>query len=258
MKKINWRERVFAAAIHFLVTLAVAGLAALLIFRVWFPGALADLVGGKQLFFLVIGCDVTLGPLISLVIYNSTKSRWHLIADYAVIGAVQLAALAYGVFIVSGSRPAFVAFDADRLEVVTAFELDDKDLAAAVDPRFRTRPWSGPRLVYIRRPTDPKERNNLLFMEVGGMRAYLMPKYYSDYDAAKADILAKCKSLDTLLDGSGDKGAALRGAIKSTRRQDTDLCWLLVHDRFGFATALLDAHTAKPLRYVPVDPTWIK
>ena len=45
---INWRERFIAAGIHFLVTLALAGLAAALIFYVWFPGAMADMVGGTK------------------------------------------------------------------------------------------------------------------------------------------------------------------------------------------------------------------
>ena len=42
-------------------------------------------------------CDLALGPLISLVIYNSRKARRKLIIDYTIVGAVQIAALVYGV-----------------------------------------------------------------------------------------------------------------------------------------------------------------
>jgi hypothetical protein len=67
---INWHARLIAAAIHFLVTLLIASIAATLIFFVWFPGEFAKMVGGAQLFLLVVCSDLALGPLISLVIFN--------------------------------------------------------------------------------------------------------------------------------------------------------------------------------------------
>jgi len=102
---INWREKFRAFAIHFLVTAVLGACAAALIFFVWFPSPFATMVGGTELFLLVVGCDMALGPLISLVIYNSRKSRRELITDYTIIGAVQLAALIYGVY--SGSKFVF-------------------------------------------------------------------------------------------------------------------------------------------------------
>ena len=121
---IVWRERFLAFAIHFLVTLALAACAAALIFIVWFPDPFQTMVGGTELFELVVLCDLVLGPLISLVIYDSTKARWQLVMDYSIIGAIQLAAMIYGVYIVAGTRPVYVAFNQDRLEVVTARDID--------------------------------------------------------------------------------------------------------------------------------------
>ena len=92
------------------------------------------MVGGTKLFELVVLCDLVLGPLISLVIYDSTKARWKLVMDYSIIGAIQLAAMIYGVYIVAGTRPVYVAFNKDRIEVVTARDIDDQELAAARDP----------------------------------------------------------------------------------------------------------------------------
>src|SRR6478752_3738758 len=92
---IRWREKFIAFGIHFLVTLAAAACAAALIFLVWFPAPFQEMVGGTKLFFLVISCDLALGPLISLVIYNSKKSKRELIIDYSLVAAVQLAALIY-------------------------------------------------------------------------------------------------------------------------------------------------------------------
>ena len=87
-------------------------IAAALIFLVWFPAPFATMVGGTELFMLVVGCDLVLGPLLSLVIYDPRKTRLALVIDYSIVGAVQLATLIYGVYIVAGTRPVYVAFNA--------------------------------------------------------------------------------------------------------------------------------------------------
>jgi hypothetical protein len=102
---IVWREKFIATAIHFLVTLALAVCAAALIFLVWFPSPFATMIGGTELFLLVVGCDLALGPLISLINYNSRKSRPKLNFDYTVVGVVQISALVYGIIVLDGARP---------------------------------------------------------------------------------------------------------------------------------------------------------
>ncbi len=147
---INWGERFRAFVIHFLATAALGACAAALIFLVWFPRPFATMVGGTELFELVVGCDLALGPLVSLVIYNSQKTRRALLIDYGVVAVLQLTALVYGVWIVAGTRPVYVAFSQDRLEVVAARDIDPRELAAARDPKYRTLPLDGPHFVYDR------------------------------------------------------------------------------------------------------------
>jgi len=252
--RINWRERFLAATIHFLITLAVAALAAAVIFLVWFPGALAKMVGGTKLFLLIVSVDVALGPLISLVIYSSRKSRKKLVMDYSVVAVVQLAALLYGVFTIAVSRPVFIAFAADRLEVVTAIELEDADLSIGTGPAFRSRSWSGPRLVSVELPTDAKERSDLLDSALAGKDAYLMPKYYRPYDAADGQIDRRSRPLASLLEQNAAEKDRIERAVAATRVPGSELRWLLVHHRFGFAVALIDSRTRQPVKYILMDP----
>ena len=251
---INWREKLFAAAIHFLITLTVAGLAAAIVFFVWFPSGLAEMIGGRKLFFMVIGVDVSLGPLISLIIYSSKKSRRELVIDYFVVGVVQLAALLYGLFAVAVSRPVFVVFHGGRLEIVTAIELDDKDLTQGTAPEFRSLSWTGPRLVAVQMPTDPQERNNLIFSAVQGKDAQLMPRYYRAYDFARDEIKQKLKSLQTVQIEDSLQQHQFKLAIDNAGVPENDLRWLRVHHRFGFGMALIDARIEIPVRYLPIDP----
>jgi hypothetical protein len=257
---INWRERIFVAIVHFSITLIAAGLAGVLIFLIWFPNSTASVVGGVQLFLLVFICDVVLGPLMSLVVYSSKKSRRNLIIDYSVIGAVQLAALLYGVYVVSVSRPVFIAFDTNRLEMVTAAEIHDSHLAAATEEQFRSLSWTGPVLVAVARPTDANERSAIVFGVLLGKNVDVAyrPKYYREYRTARQQILTKSLPLTVLLEGSGAAKSKIDSAIASTGISIDDIRWLLVHHRFGFAVALIDAKSAQPLTYLAVDPLWVK
>jgi hypothetical protein len=250
--RINWRERFIAAGVHLLITVAVAALAAAVIFFVWFPGDFAQMSGGLKLFLIVVGVDIGLGPLISLVIYSSAKARRQLVIDYSIVGAVQLAALLYGTFTVAVSRPVFVAFAHDRFEIVSAIELDDADLAMGTAPRFRTRSWTGPRFVNVELPTDAKERNEVLAASLEGKDAHLMPRYYRSYEQAHAGIDARAQSLDTLLKNDEIDPAAAEAIIGDSGVPREELRWLLVHHRFGFSAALIDRRTRQPVAYVPM------
>lgn len=255
MKNINWRERFIAAGIHFGATLFVAALAAAVIFFVWFPGELSAMVGGDKLFLLVVACDLVLGPLMSLVIYSSAKPRRELIVDYAVIAAVQLAALLYGVNAVAQSRPVFIAFSVDRIEVVAALEFEDADLAAGSAPEFRTRSWTGPRLASIEFPKDVNERNDLVFLAVAGKDIYLMPKYYRPYDLARQQILEMSKPVEDLLVDAGTAAAQIQRAVERHGGAD-NIRWLLAKHRFGFAIAFVDVATSRPVGFLGINPEW--
>jgi hypothetical protein len=249
---ILWREKLLATAIHFLVTLALAACAAALIFLVWFPDPLQTMIGGTELFMLVVGCDLALGPLISLVIFNSRKSRRELITDYAIVGTVQIAALVYGVFILAGTRPVYVAFSADRLEVTTARDITDAELAAARDPTYSRLPLTGPRLVGVEVPAA--EHNDALFESLKGNEEHMRPRFYVPYESKLADIRARAKTIDELAKRKPASSPLLEAALRKVAIPAERIRWLPVHHRKGFWTALIDIDDGKPVAYVDFDP----
>src|SRR5688572_18867419 len=183
---IIWREKIIATGVHFAVTLLLAGIAAALIFLVWFPDPFQTMIGGTELFMLVVGCDLALGPLISLVIYNSRKSRRALVIDYSIVGVVQIAALAYGIFIVAGARPVYVAFSLDRFEIVSARDIPDTELAEARISLYRNLPWDGPRFVNV--VIRPEDHNDALDRALAGLEEHQRPKFYAPFDTALEQI----------------------------------------------------------------------
>jgi hypothetical protein len=254
MRDINWREKFSASALHFVITLMAALAVAAIIFFVWFPAPLDQMMGGQKLFLLVAGCDLTLGPLLSLVIFNSKKSRRELVLDYTLIGGVQLAALIYGVMVVAESRPAFVVFVKDRFEVVAALELDPADFKDAQEARFRSLPWRGPVLVAAEFPASPSERSEILLSALAGKDIQLMPKYYRAYESQLDAVRGRALPVADLMRRKSADEQAIKAAVADIGLPETQLRWLPVKHRFGFWVALIDGETARPLRYLPIDP----
>lgn len=245
---INWREKFKAFAIHFAATLAVALIAAALFFFVWFPAPFHEMVGGSELFMLVVGCDLALGPLVSLVIYNSRKSRRELYLDYSLVALVQVSALVYGMFVSFDARPVYVVFVKDRLEVVTAGEIADEELqAAAVPPEYRKRPLFGPKLV----STQIKAEDFLDALDHGlaGRDVSVRPKFFVPYETDLELVRAKALPLEELKRKHPEAAPLIANS-----EHDTATRWLPVKHKKGFWTALIDERSGLPVDYLPLDP----
>jgi hypothetical protein len=248
---IAWREKLWAFAIHFVVTLALAIAAGVIIFLVWYPDPFQAMLGGTKFFLLITICDLVLGPLTSLIIYNSKKTRRALVFDYTIVGIVQIAAFVYGVMTMAGARPVYVAFVKDRFEVVIAEEIADQDLANAKDP-YRTRPKFGPVLVGTQSPTDREERTALMFSAMEGKDVQNFPRYYVPYEANADVIKQRAETLDKLRKRHPEAQELIEA--EGLKVPEEQLRWLPVRSPKGFWTALLDGQSARLLAYIPLDP----
>ena len=203
-----------ASAIHLGLSALIALTVVTIMLLVWYPPPYFNAMGGQGLLKILVGVDVTLGPLLTLIIFNPKKKSLRL--DLSIIATVQLAALAYGVYIMFEARPVYTAFAMDRFDIVSANELDQVDLDAG-PPEYRELPLTGPRVVGIRYPDKEKnteEWNKLVFSGAAGKDVPQFPKYYVPYPDIAADVLKKAKPLSTLVkDKPGDEGgsAVVRG-----------------------------------------------
>ena len=249
---ILWREKLRAFGIHFSITLVVALIAAALIFLVWYPAPFARMVGGLKLFTLITGCDLALGPVISLVIYSSRKTWLALVFDYTVVGVVQLAALVYGVYSVSEARPAYVAFVKDRLEVIAAGEISEKDRLEAKESKFVSPPVRGPMLVatFVR----PEDHNDALWTALEGRDIGVRPKFYVDYESQIERVKKHLKPLSALQRRNQEFDQIIATALRELERPADDFGWLPVKHTRGIWTALVDRQTGYPVKYVPMEP----
>ena len=205
------RSALKAASIHLLSSLAVALLAAALVFGMWYPFPYRELSGGRELFLLVVAVDVACGPLLTLVVFNSAKPRAELWRDLGLIALLQLGALGYGLHTVWQARPLFLVQEIDRFKVIARPELDGAAVVAlpsALQPHW----WKGPQTVAIREPKDAAERQKVLFESVQGGRDYgERAEFYLPYEGEAAlKSLRRAKPLRMYLQKYPEQEVAAR------------------------------------------------
>ncbi|MCX7140728.1 MAG: hypothetical protein NT123_06400 [Proteobacteria bacterium] len=181
-----------AAAIHLSASAIVAAVVVWAMLRIWYPSPYFEALGGRRLIELIVGVDVVLGPLITLVVFDTRKKSLKF--DLAAVAVLQMAALAYGVHVAFQARPAYLLFVKDRFEIVTANQLEPEQLAKVKRPEFKTVPFSGPVAAAAELPTDPKELELLTMLAIStGVDVQLFPQYFVPYAEQKKLVLSMGK-----------------------------------------------------------------
>ena len=191
------KPRFRAFLIHLVGSISLGLLAVALVFLVWYPAPLHRAVGVTAIFLILMGVDVVIGPVLTLIVFNPGKKTLRF--DLTVIVILQIIAFGYGISTVAEGRPAWLVFNVDRFDLTRAYEIDDRRLNEA-QPEYRTAPWFGPRWVSARTPADAEQRNTLTFEAVfAGVDLPQRPDLYQPL-AAEADALRqKAHPLDLLL-----------------------------------------------------------
>ena len=106
------KAKLKAFGIHLSVSAIVfIGILYLIVFE-WYPGIFMVAEGGWKGLTLMAAVDLVLGPSLTLIIYNYTKSRREVIMDFSFIIFIQVAALVWGGIQVYSERPvALVMWD---------------------------------------------------------------------------------------------------------------------------------------------------
>lgn len=252
-RNFNWPFRRKASLIHLAASVALAIILAAVIFALWFPGAYRSMSGGSELFALIVSVDVAIGPLITLAIADSRKTRRHLGFDIAVVVACQLVALGYGLHTLSIARPVVLALEQDRFRVVAALDVYRPELPAAA-PEYRRLSLTGPRLLRSLVPTDPKGKSDALKIAMHGYDVGSRPALWRPWDAAaRAEALAHARPLATLMRRYLARQAEFAAPIAATGKPADDLVYLPMVTFRGDWVALLDARAGNVVGYAPFD-----
>jgi hypothetical protein len=172
--------------------------------------------------------------------------------DLAIVAALQLAALGYGLWTVMVARPVHMVFEYDRFRVVHAVDVIPELLPQA-PADVVSMPFTGPTLLSLRPFRDAKEKMNATLAALQGAELGARPDLWQTYAKGVPDILKEAKPVSVLRARFPAQGNAIDRVLAEAGRKGDDVAYLPMIGRNQFWTVFLDATTAQVVAFMPLD-----
>jgi hypothetical protein len=218
------------AGVHLCVSFLLALASSAIVFGFLYPSPYREILIVGKIYVLLLCVDVVCGPLLTLIISSPQKHKYERWLDFSLIGVMQVAALLYGMHSVWLARPAVLAFDIDRLLIVTANEVMQEALPKA-PTGLQHLPWAGVLKVGVRQPTSTEDVLRSFTLDAGGMSAAMLPDWWLPWNAVHEAMRRKVKPLTGLIAHRPEDADALRAAAKKSGRKAEDLSYLPLTSR---------------------------
>ena len=240
--------RTRAAAIHLSMCAIVAAVLLALFWFVWYPAPLFRAIGGLEIFLMLLVIDVTLGPLLTFVVFKTGKKTLKF--DLAVIGIVQVVALAYGVFTLLIGRPVYVASLGNHFAVVQANDVEEKELIVAK----KSLSWFGPQWVGTKPATDEAERERVMFSGLAGAGYGNFPQYHAPLESMRDEILKNAVPISELRKRNPAEKVEITDWLGRHGYTDEGAVYQAMAARAQHMSVILDAKTAAVIGIAPFKP----
>jgi hypothetical protein len=247
LKAFGWHLSASAVAL----LLIVGGL-----YLGWYhwPGwYLADVT---QVMRMIIGVDLVVGPLLTLVIASPTKPLRTLARDVSIIAAVQLIALGYGSVQMWNGRPLYYAFSEDVLQLVQAYDISPAQAQSGRkdNPKLAPHWYSLPRWIWAPLPPDGPERDKIIQAAVsGGDDVIAMPSHYKTWEDGLPDLRAQLKKPDDIKYFSGKEKKLLRERAQQAGLPFDQVNSIAMTGRGHPLLAIFDTNTLKLVKFIRAE-----
>ena len=239
-------NRFYATGYHFIISMLIGVILLGMCWYIWYPAPMLMAIGGHEIFMLVIGIDVVLGPLLTLIVFKSGKKSLKL--DLFVIGVLQVSAMIYGVSTLLEARPVYIAALGDKFQVVQASELTNANLAKAKT----SLPWWGPILVGTKAPIVRAEIDALNDVNtVGGGRGHF-PHLHISYENMSSEILSKANDISVLKKNNPNKVKEIQTWLDEHGVKDTSVKFQSIKIQASVFPIIIDATSAKIIGIIPL------
>jgi hypothetical protein len=214
------------------------------------------LAGALDIVLIMVGIDVVLGPLMTLIIANPNKPRRVLARDIGIIVAVQLVAFGYGFTTLWHGRPLYYTYSVRFLEMVQASDLSPEQVALGqqLNPRFAPHWYSLPRWIYAPLPTDDAAAAKIVGSAVtGGDDVIQMPRFYKPWSEAIPDIRKNLRVLNTMTELAPDYQGIAAARLKQLGYSADEPRLLPMVGHGKPLVAVMDPATAQIKEWIRVD-----
>lgn len=246
-----------AFCLHLAGSIAIVGSSVLFVLLVWYPPPLAELQGLRSIILLLAAVDLILGPLATLIVANPRKPSAELGRDISVIVVVQFSALVYGLYTAYSARPAFVVYNADRFDVITASELTAERLNEAKRKEFQTIPLWGPHIVYARPPESSNERLAMtMSAALGGADIKDFPRLYLPWKERDLAVASKLRSLDELRSRNPERAEEIDDVARTASSPVDGLAYLPLIGRVDKGAVIVRRDTLEIVAVTSLRPNY--
>lgn len=239
--------RVRAFFIHLIASGGMAICALMTVFLIWYPNPLAHAVGVAAITVVLLGVDIVIGPVLTLVVYKPNKPSLKF--DLSVIVALQLAAFSYGLWILAEGRPVWAVFSVDQFELVQSYQVDHRKIGQA-RPEYQSLSWFGPQWVAARRAATPEEKGAILMESLlAGVDIAQRPEQYVPLTEQAEEMRKHAKPLDELKQFN-----AVERVQSELKPWPEANAYLPMMARIKPMTVLINTESAKVVAVVDLNP----
>ena len=192
-----FKYKLKAFAMHFSLSLIIVLTSICIVWFIWYPAPLYKATGVNKIFMIVLGIGLIAGPLLTFLVSKPNKKSLRF--DIVIIVIIQLAAFLYGLYQVYDGRPAWIAYNVDRFDLIRNNEIDNRKLLEAL-PAYQQVSNSG--ALYVA-AVIPKSKiqisNQILFDEVGsGIAPSQRPELYVPLQQVEQNMNDRVRALREL------------------------------------------------------------
>ncbi|MCK5831682.1 MAG: hypothetical protein KAH20_15410 [Methylococcales bacterium] len=228
--KTKYKPRFTAAGIHFLSSLLIFSILLWVIIKIWYPQPFFSASGGWQGLKIVALVDLVLGPLITLVIYNTEKPKKELYQDIGTIVIIQLAALSFGIYTIYSERPVVLAFWDREFYTIPASALDKQKIDLNSLEQFSDQT---PVMVYAEKPTTVEGLKEMLKIT---QEQQIPPTQqftrYRPLQSYSQQVLQHSVNISEIISVNKDMAAQLKDLLKETKTQQKDNYYLALKSKY--------------------------
>ena len=242
-------SRFKAFAIHFGISLIIFAILLYFILVQWYPEPLFSTDGGWRVIRIIVGIDLILGPLLTLIVFKSGKKGLKF--DLTMIALFQFLALTWGVWNTYNERPAALIYTLDFFTPVPAYQLAEQGMTEDKLKQFGD---SWPIFVYI---DIPKDQISQVISESiqAGKPLYLLTERYKKFTKEQAPVLKENSMNIAKYVETRPKLNKIYQHKLLTGTAKTNIAYLALHGREKWVTAIFDLDEMKIIDTMDIEPS---
>lgn len=167
-------SRYRASGIHLLISALFLTLCLGFVVSVWYPGFYVEAEGLLPILIVLLGVDLVLGPLITLIIYKKDKPKLKM--DLCLIVVFQVTALGYGCYSMYEARPSYLVYTGREFHVVRSVDIIQSQLKMIDNEQLLTSTFESPTWVYA------VGESPAITKFLAGKLLVLSPNYYNEFN----------------------------------------------------------------------------